>query len=484
MQLKRYQLYINGEFTNSKSEETIDVINPATEETISQIQLGDEKDIERAISAAKASQKEWEAKTSIERADYLYKIADKIEEAKDSFITMLTEENGKTVDASKAEVELTIDYFRYMAGWARRYEGEVLPSDRPNENIMVFKKPIGVVGGIVPWNFPMFIFARKVAPAFVTGCPIIIKPSQYTPNTACELTSIIHEVGLPKGVFNLVTGKGSDIGNPLASSPDVAMISLTGSYPAGSKVMEAAAKNITKVNLELGGKAPAIVTKHANIDLAVEKITTSRITNNGQACTNAERVYVHEDVADEFIEKITQSFKDTKVGNSLDEEGCDIGPLVNKEQLESVEKMVNNAVEAGAVVKTGGKRIDREKGYYFEPTVLTDVSQDMEIIQEEIFGPVLPIVIYSDFDYVLEAANDTRYGLSSSIFSDNIHEVMRASNELKYGETYVNRENFEAVQGFHAGMGQSGIGGADGKHGLNEYLKTHVIYMEYDPNTK
>lgn len=461
-----------------------EVINPATEETISRVPLGDEVDIERAIEAAKASQNDWEAKTSIERAQYLYKIAEKIEDRKDSFISMLTEENGKTVDASKAEVELTIDYFRYMAGWARRYEGEVLPSDRANENIMVFKKPIGVVGGIVPWNFPMFIFARKVAPAFVTGCPIIIKPSQYTPNTACELASIIHEAEVPKGVFNLVTGKGSDIGDPLASSPDVAMISLTGSYPAGSKVMEAAAKNITKVNLELGGKAPAIVTKHANVELAVEKITTSRITNNGQACTNAERVYVHEDVAEEFIEKITNSFKNTKVGDSLNEEDCDIGPLVNQDQLESVEKMVNNAIEAGAVVKTGGKRINTEKGYYFEPTVLTEVAQEMEIIQEEIFGPVLPIVIYSDFDKVLEAANDTRYGLSSSIFSDNVHEVMKASNVLKYGETYVNRENFEAVQGFHAGMGQSGIGGADGKHGLNEYLKTHVIYMEYDENIK
>lgn len=462
----------------------IDVINPATEEVISRIPKGDEKDVERAIEAAKSIQQEWEHKPSIERAEYLTTIASEIEDKKDTFIKMLTEENGKTTDASKAEVEITIDYFRYMAGWARRYEGEVLPSDRQNENILVFKKPIGVVGGIVPWNFPMFIFARKVAPAFVTGCPIVIKPSQYTPNTACELASIIHEAGVPKGVFNLITGKGSDIGTPLASSPDVAMISLTGSYPAGSKVMEAAAKNITKVNLELGGKAPAIVTKHANVDLAVEKITTSRITNNGQACTNAERVYVHEDVAEEFISKITESFKNTKVGDSLNEEGCDIGPLANEQQIDSVEEMVNNAVKAGAVVKTGGKRIDREKGFFFEPTVLTDVSQDMNVIQEEIFGPVLPIVVYSDFDKVLEAANDTKYGLSSSIFSDNMHEVMKASNVLRYGETYVNRENFEAVQGFHAGMGQSGIGGADGKHGLNEYLKTHVIYMEYNQDIK
>ncbi len=482
--MKQYKNYINGQFVDSSDGEYIEVINPATEEMISKVPKATEEDTLKAIAAAKQAQRKWAAKTSLDRSSYLYKIADKIENRKEEFIRMLTEENGKTLDASKAEIELSIDYYRYMAGWARRYEGEVLPSERENENVIVMKKPIGVVGGIVPWNFPMFIFARKVAPAFVTGCAIVIKPSQFTPNTASEMAKIIDEVEVPKGVFNLLNGKGSEIGTPLAESPDVAMISLTGSFPAGSKVMEAASKNITKVNLELGGKAPAIVTKHANIDLAVENITTSRITNNGQACTNAERVYVHKDVADEFIHKITDVFKNLKVGNSLEEDNCDIGPLANIDQLESVEEMVKNAVENGANVLTGGKRVDREKGFYYEPTILTSVRQDMEIIQEEIFGPVLPIVIYEDFDQVLEDANDSKYGLSSSIFSDNIHEVMKAMNTLEFGETYVNRENFEAIQGFHAGVGQSGLGGADGKHGLNEYLRTHVVYMEYNNEIK
>ncbi|WRP07097.1 aldehyde dehydrogenase [Rossellomorea aquimaris] len=481
--MKKYQLYINGEFVDSTSKDTLDVINPANEETISSIQMGTEEDVNHAIDAAHSAFLSWEKVPSKERASYLYKIADKLEERKEQFVQMLTEENGKTLDASEGELDFAIEYFRYMAGWALRYEGEILESERSNENILVYKKPIGVVAGIVPWNFPMFILARKVAPAIVTGCTIVMKPSQYTPNTACEFAKIVDEIGLPKGVFNLVTGKGSDIGNPMSSHPKVRMVSMTGSYPAGSIVMEAASKSITKVNLELGGKAPAIVTKHANIDLAVEKIKTSRITNSGQACTNAERVYVHEDVAEEFISKMTEAMKNTTVGDPTNRDN-DIGPLVNKDRLETVTEMVNTAVEDGAKILTGGKPLNMDKGFYYEPTILVDVKQDMEIIQEEIFGPVLPIMTYKDFDEVIELANDTEYGLSSSIFSENLHEIMRAANELRYGETFVNRENFEAINGFHAGRGQSGIGGADGKHGLNEYLETHVVYLEYDENYK
>ena len=481
--MKKYQLYINGEFVDSTSKETMDVINPANEEMISSIQLGTEEDVNQAVDVAHTAFLSWNKVPSKERASYLYKIADKLEERRDQFVEMLTEENGKTLASSEGEVDLAIEYFRYMAGWALRYEGEILESERSNENILVYKKPIGVVSGIVPWNFPMFILARKVAPAIVTGCTIVLKPSQYTPNTACEFAKIIDEIGLPKGVFNLVTGKGSDIGNPMSSHPKVRMVSMTGSYPAGSKVMEAASKSITKVNLELGGKAPAIVTKHANIDLAVEKIKTSRITNSGQACTNAERVYVQEDVAEEFIRKMTDAMKNTSVGDPTNRDN-DIGPLVNKDRLESVTEMVNTAVENGAKILTGGKPVNVEKGFYYEPTILVDVKQDMDIIQEEIFGPVLPIMTYKDFDEVIELANDTEYGLSSSIFSENLHEIMRAANELQYGETFVNRENFEAINGFHAGRGQSGIGGADGKHGLNEYLETHVVYLEYDENYK
>jgi lactaldehyde dehydrogenase / glycolaldehyde dehydrogenase len=471
--------YINGEFVTSDAEETIDVINPATEEVIGTIVKGTDADAKRAIDAAFDAQLTFERTSPPERSGFLTVIADKLEEQSDEFARLLSEEQGKTIGLAKDEIEMTVGYFRYMAGWSRRVEGDVVPSDNPDENILVLKKPIGVVTGIVPWNFPMMVLARKVAPAFATGCTVVIKPSQQTPLTAIKFAELIHEhTDLPKGVFNLITGSGSSVGTELASNRKVAMVSLTGSFPAGSKVMEAAAENITKVNLELGGKAPAIVSEHADLDLAVEKVIESRVINSGQVCTNAERVYVHESIAEAFMDKVAAKMNDLRTGDPLDEDN-DYGPLVSSEQLESVEKAVKTAVDNGAKILTGGKRAGDGKGFYYEPTVLTNVSQDMDILREEIFGPVLPIATYSNFDEAIKLANDSVYGLSSSIFSENYHEVMRAVNELKFGEVFVNRENFEAIQGYHAGWRQSGVGGADGKYGVEEYLQTTVAYLEY-----
>lgn len=477
--MQKHQLYINGEYVDSTGNETIDVINPATEEVISRIPNGTEEDANKAIEAAYRAQKEWAKVPSKERGKIVRALGDQIEDKRERFIELLIEEQGKSQEHASAEVDLAIDYFRYMSEWARRVEGEILPSDRPNENILIKRKPIGVVAGIVPWNFPVFILARKVATALIAGCTIVLKPSQQTPNTAVEFTRIISEMDIPAGVYNLVTGKGSEIGNAMASHPKVRMVSMTGSIGAGTKIMEAAAQNITKMNLELGGKAPAIVSEHADLDLAVENIKLSRIVNAGQACTNAERVYVHEKVADEFIKKMTKAMSEVRYGNPAKDKDANIGPLVSKDRLETVHKMVERAKDQGATVRTGGKAADVEKGFFYEPTLITDVTQDMEIIRDEIFGPVLPVMTYKNFDKAIELANDTDYGLSSSIYTENVHEVMRAANELEFGETFVNRENFEAVQGYHAGVKKSGLGGADGKHGLEDFLVTHVVYMQY-----
>lgn len=380
---------------------------------------------------------------------------------------------------------MAIDYFYYMSEWARRIEGEILPSDRPNENIFIYKKPIGVVAGIIPWNFPVFILARKVATALVTGCTIVIKPSQQTPNTAMEFTKLIDAMDeVPAGVYNVVTGTGSEIGNALASHKKVQLITMTGSVQAGTKVMEAAAQNITKVNLELGGKAPAIVTQNADLDLAAEAITSSRLANAGQACTNAERIYVHESVAEELIEKLVKAFEAKKLGDPREQRDVEVGPLISLDRLETVEGMVKEAVEEGAVVAAGGERPNIESGFFYKPTILTNVSHSSTIMTEEIFGPVLPITTYSTLDEAIKNANDTVYGLSSSVYTDDLNEAMRVVNEMKFGETYVNRENFEAVQGYHAGMRQSGLGGADGKHGMEDFLATQVVYMQYKNDKK
>jgi lactaldehyde dehydrogenase/glycolaldehyde dehydrogenase len=328
------------------------------------------------------------------------------------------------------------------------------------------------------------LIVRKMAPALVTGNTIIIKPSSETPNNAFEFAKIVAESSLPKGVFNLISGSGATVGHALAGHTGIDMVSMTGSVEGGIKIMQAAAANVTKVSLELGGKAPAIVMADADLDLAAKAIRDSRIINSGQVCNCAERVYVHESVADAFTAKVTQAMKAARYGDPLKDDTLDYGPMVSDAQLKAVEVAVAQALKDGAKCILGGKRADLKPGFYYEPTVLVDCKQSMSIMREEIFGPVLPIATFKDLDEALEMANDCEYGLTSSIYTKNIDVVMRACNELKFGETYVNRENFEAMQGFHAGWRKSGIGGADGKHGLEEYLQTHVVYVQYDLDAK
>lgn len=474
-----YQMYINGEFI-SKSE-TIPVINPADKKIISYIPKGSKEDVDSAVNAAFEAQKSWEKLPAIQRAGYLKKIAQKIRDNADMLAKTITEEQGKLLGLAFVEVNFTADYIDYMAEWARRYEGEIIQSDRPNENIFLFKLPIGVAAGILPWNFPFFLIARKLAPALLTGNTIVIKPSSDTPNNAFEFAKLVHETDLPKGVFNLVSGSGSEVGNSLAGNEKVGIISFTGSVPVGVKIMETAAKNVTKVSLELGGKAPAIVMADANIDLAVEAIKNSRVINNGQVCNCAERVYVHKSIEKEFTQKLIKAMSSVTYGDPLKEE-VDMGPLINQAAISHVQSLVDSAKEAGATIALGGQLSSRVDGFYYEPTVITNVKQDMRIIKEEIFGPVLPIVTFETFDEAIEMANDSEFGLTSSIYTQNIDLAMRACKEIKFGETYINRENFEAMQGFHAGWRKSGIGGADGKHGLEEFLQTKVVYLQYDMN--
>lgn len=478
-EIKVYQMYINGEFINHV--DALPVINPSDKQIISYIPKGTVEDVDDAIQAAYTAQLSWEKLPAIERAGYLKKIAQKIRENADMLARTITQEQGKVLGLATVEVHFTADYMDYMAEWARRYEGEIIQSDRPNENIFLFKLPIGVAAGILPWNFPFFLIARKLAPALLTGNTIVIKPSGDTPNNAFEFAKLVDEVGLPKGVFNLVSGTGSEVGNALAGHEKVGIVSFTGSVPTGVKIMEAAAKNVTKVSLELGGKAPAIVMADANIDLAVEAIKNSRVINNGQVCNCAERVYVHKSIAKEFTEKITKAMTAITYGNPLTEE-VNMGPLINEAAVAHVQSLVDSAVKAGATITTGGKRAARDDGFYYEPTVIVDITQDMNIIQEEIFGPVLPIMTFETLNEAIALANDSEFGLTSSIYTQNIDVAMRACKEIKFGETYINRENFEAMQGFHAGWRKSGIGGADGKHGLEEYLQTKVVYLQYDLN--
>lgn len=475
--LKRYEMLIDGELVTAAK--TFEVVNPATEEVISEIPAGSAKDAEDAVNAAERAQKDWAKLPAIRRAGYLREIAQLIRGNREALARTITEEQGKILSLAQVEVDAAADYVDYMAEFARRLEGEIIESDRPGENILLYKMPIGVIAGILPWNFPFFLIVRKMAPALVTGNTIVIKPSSETPNNAFEFARLVAKSSLPKGVFNLVSGAGSVVGKAMASNPKVGMVSLTGSVEGGAAVMHAAADNITKVSLELGGKAPAIVMADADMDLAVNAIRASRIINTGQVCNCAERVYVQESVAEEFVSKTIAAMEKTVVGDPMDS-ATEMGPLVSGRQQELVAASVARATRDGATLRCGGGVYPGRKGYYFQPTVLTGCRQETEIMRKEIFGPVLPVTTFKTLDEAIEMANDCEYGLTSSIYTRSLDVAMRAANEIKFGETYVNRENFEAMQGFHAGWRKSGIGGADGKHGLEEYLQTHVVYMNYD----
>ncbi len=479
--MKTYQNFIDGKFIEHKGN-FIPVYNPATKELISQIPDTSLEETKEAILAAKKAQKAWEARSAIERAGFVREIASLIRQNAKMLTETLMQEQGKIRSLAEVEINFTADYMDYMSEWARRYEGEIIQSDRANENIFLFKQAIGVTSGILPWNFPFFLIARKMAPALITGNTIVLKPSSETPNNAYEFAKLVSQSSLPKGIFNLVGGRGSVVGNELASNENIGMVSLTGSVESGVKIMQAAAKNIIKVSLELGGKAPAIVCSDADIDLAVEAIKASRICNNGQVCNCAERAYVHTSVYDEFVDKFCKAMSKVSFGNTLKGD-YDMGPLINQAGVDNAKGMLDRAINAGAKLEVGGK-ISDSSGYYFPATVLTNVKHESEIMQKEIFAPILPIAKFDTLDEAIDMANDCEYGLTSSIYTRNLDVAMRACREIKFGETYINRENFEAMQGFHAGFRKSGIGGADGKHGLEEYLATHVVYMQYNTGAK
>ncbi|MDR1576512.1 MAG: aldehyde dehydrogenase [Treponema sp.] len=477
--MKTYQQFINGSLVDSHSKDWIEVENPFTNEIISRVPQGDKEDACAALEAAGKAQKAWAARPAAERAGYLKRMAALIRGSRVELAKTLAAEQAKVLPLAQVEIDVTAEYFDYYAGWARIFEGEIIQSDRKNENIFLFRKPIGVVAGICPWNFPFFVMARKVAPALLSGCTIVLKPSSMTPNTTFEFAKMVATLDLPPGVVNFVSGGGKTLGNALVTSPLTDMVTLTGSVEAGQEIIRATADNVTKVSLELGGKAPAIVFADADLDIAVKGVVDSRVIYSGQVCNCAERAYVHSSIYDKFLEKFTQAMKNVRYGDPFADPAPDMSSQIDKNQQQKIDAMVKRALADGAKALTGGKIADTKSGYFYEPTVLVNCRQDMEIVRKEVFGPAIPVLPFTEYEEAIALANDCEYGLTSSVFTTNINTVMRALKDLKFGETYVNREHFEGIQGFHAGWRKSGIGGADGKHGLMEYLQSQMAYIQF-----
>ena len=472
------QLFINNEFVESKSNDTMEVINPATGEAFDTITFATEEEVNEAIEKSKHAQLEWEKVPAPTRAEHVKLLIPLLEQNKDELAKLYVKEQGKTLAQAEGEIDKAVQFIDYMTSLSMRNKGEVLQNSVSHEMIQLIKKPIGVTAGIVPWNAPIMVLMRKVIPALVTGCSIVIKPSEETTLLTLRLAELFRASTIPAGLVQIVPGTGETVGTQLATHKDVQLISLTGSMRAGKAIYKNAADTVKKVNLELGGNAPVLVTPHANLDKAVDYIVTARINNAGQVCTCPERIFVHEDVHDDFVSKAKQRMSDLQVGDPLDD-NTDYGAIINQTQLDSIDNKVQEAIKNGADLVLGGHKLDRA-GFFYEPTILDNVKKDDSAFKEEIFGPVLAITTYNDFDEAIDAANDTNAGLSSYIFSENLKEVMEATERLKFGEVYANCEAEEVVNGYHAGWRESGLGGADGIHGFEEYYNTTVSYIRYE----
>ncbi len=481
MSHKEYQLFINGEWKKSASGSTSEVLSPSTEEVVALIQNCTVDQANEALQAAETAQKSWRKLPARTRADYLYKFADEIDANADYLAELLVKEQGKLLKVAKMEAAVTASFIRYAAEGARRIEGDIIPSDNPNEQIWIQKVPRGVVVAITAWNFPLALAGRKIGPALVAGNTVVCKPTSETPLATLELGNLANKVGIPAGVINIITGSGRKIGTALVESPITKMVTMTGSTPVGQQIARTAAENLTHVQLELGGKAPFIAFADADIDKAVDAALHSRFDNCGQVCTCNERMYIQEDIYDEFMDKFLKKVKAMKVGDPMSDD-TDMGPKVNASEIKNMEHLVAVSLEEGATLATGGKRpagAQFEKGHWFEPTVLTDVTQDMTIVHEESFGPILPVLKFKTFEEVIGYANDCEFGLAAMVFTKDMKTIMRCNEELEYGEIYVNRGHGEQHQGFHNGYKKSGSGGEDGKYGFEQYLEKKTFYVNY-----
>jgi len=473
------EMLIDGRFRDGSAMRA--VVNPADGKPFVDVPLADAAMTHEALAAARRAQPAWGAKAPLERAGVMRDIARLIRADAETYARLIVREQGKTIKEARGEVGGAAEFFDFFSEYARRIQGEILPSDVAGEQIWIQRVPAGVVGAIIPWNYPFALVARKVAPALIAGDTIVLKSHEDTPLSALAMARIFDRAGVPPGVVNILTGTGPVVGEALCTAPDVDLLTMTGSVPTGKRIMTNAAQHLTPVSLELGGKAPFIVMPDADLDQAVRAAATSRYMNCGQVCICNERTYVHRDIHDAFVERFIAFSRTLRVGDPM-EDATDIGPKVSLAELEKVEARVAEAVSAGAEVLLGGARPegpDFTGGYYYTPTVLGGVTPGMDSLKQETFGPVIPIVPFDTLDDVVAEANDSDYGLSAYLYTNDMQTIMRAVNEVAFGELYVNRIGPEALQGFHVGYRHSGIGGDDGLHGLETYLRKKTVYLNY-----
>jgi len=476
---KTHTHYVNGAPMKSSGKARIDVVNPATGKVISSIADATQADVDSAVSAARTAfeSDEWSKMQPAERAKLLSKFADTIEAHADELAMLEVIDGGKPLMLAKpVDVMATVGAFRYYAGWADKIHGQTHNTNMPGENhVFTLKEPVGVAALIVPWNYPLVMAAMKLAPALAAGCTCVLKPAEDTPITALRLVELATEVGFPAGVFNVITGYGRGAGAMLAQHKDVDKVAFTGSTATGKAIADAARGNLKKVTLELGGKSPNIIFPDANLEKAIPGSAMGIFFNSGQVCTASSRLYVHDDVYDQVVEGIAAFSQNMKTGNGLDMEVM-FGPLVSAKQLERVSNYVDTGRKEGADIVCGGMAVGDE-GFCYAPTVIGNTNNDMKISREEIFGPVLVAQKFSDTDEVVTLANDTEYGLSSAVWTQDITLAHQMARRIKAGQVTINccgGADWDVPIG---GYKESGWGRENGEDGLNNYLQTKSVFV-------
>jgi succinate-semialdehyde dehydrogenase len=471
----QYRQWIDGQWSDAKNRGVWDVLNPATEEIVRTVPFGDAEDCRYAIAAAGRAFPSWSQKTAYERAAFLKRAADLIRERSGELARTTVMESGKPLAQAKGEWGVAADLFEWFAEEAKRAYGRWVPARNAAKRQLVIKQPVGVVGLITAWNFPAYNVARAGAAALAAGCTVVIRPSEYTPLTAMEMVNILVEAGLESGVVNLINGDPHSMGQEMLRNPECAKIHFTGSPRVGKLLMDGASKTLTRLSLELGGNAPVLIFPDVDVERLAASAVTAKFRNGGQVCISPQRFFVHDEIAESFAERATAIVSKLRLGEGL-EPGTDIGPLINARQRDHVEQLVAAAKTSGAEITTGGKRPPaKSRGFFFEPTVVTNLDADAPMIQSEIFGPVLPIVQFRDAEEAIAHANRTRYGLSAYVWTNDLRTAMRTAERLEFGMIGVNDWAPQNTEVPFAGWKESGMGRESGAEGLEEYLETKLI---------
>ncbi|MFP4374051.1 MAG: NAD-dependent succinate-semialdehyde dehydrogenase [Spirochaetaceae bacterium] len=463
------KLYVDGEWVETG--DTFTVVNPGTKEVLAEVASAGRGLTKKAVESAERAFAAWRRTTGMKRGDYLLAVADCLGTRSEEIAKTVTRENGKPLRESRGEVNVAIDHLRWFAEEARRGYGRIVPHQADGKRHLILKQPIGVVGLIPPWNFPLVLSVRKVAPALAAGCTAILRPARQTPLCAVQLAECFEEAGIPRGVFQMITGPGAPIVDEFMENPAVRKISFTGSTEVGKQLIEKSARTVTNLSLELGGHAPVLVFADADLDLAVEGALITKFRNTGQSCIASNRIYVERTVYEQFLERFVARTKELKVGYGL-EEDSDIGPVVNEDGLQNALAHIENAKQAGGRVMCGGKAVAGKEGFYLEPTVIADVPDDAACMREETFAPVAPVVAFDTEAEAVEKANNTRYGLAAYAYTNDLNRTWRLGEMLEAGTIGLNDAVPSTSNAPFGGMKESGLGRELGLEGMEAFLET------------